>query len=292
MRRSVHAVLLFVQASFAAFHVFGKHILHEVDPMVLAALRVAFAAPILLTAAWLVDRYRPSRRDLLHLAYLGLFGVCLNQLLFIHGLQRTTATNAAILMPSIPAFSAALAILFRIEALSWRRGLGIISAVLGAVVLVDPTQLALDADKAFGNVLVLLNCLSYALFVVLQRPVLERVPPLTLIAFAYVFGGLGVLAVAAPTLITTDLSSYAPLTYGGIAYILIVPTTLNYALVTWAIRRSSPTLVSTYVTLQPLFAATFARIFLGEALGVHQLAGFVLIVAGLLLVIRNRAQSA
>ncbi|MEQ9501739.1 MAG: DMT family transporter [Deltaproteobacteria bacterium] len=291
MRRSVHAVLVFVQASFAAFHVFGKHILHEVDPMVLAALRVSFAAPILFAAAWFVERHRPAWRDLLHLSYLGLFGVCLNQLLFIHGLERTTATNAAILMPAIPAFSAALAILFRVERLSWLRGLGIASATLGAIVLVDPTQFELDSDTAVGNLLVLLNCLSYALFVVLQRPVLERVPPLTLTAWAYVFGGLGVLVVAGPTLVATDLTSYAPLSYAGIAYILIVPTTLNYALVTWAIRRSSPTLVSTYITMQPMFAATFARIFLGEAIGLHQLAGFVLIVVGLLLVIRSRQSS-
>ena len=97
MRVRVHAVLLFVQASFAAFHVFGKHILAEMDPMVLAALRVAFAAPVLLVAAHFVDGYRPKRRDFLHFAYLGLFGVCLNQLLFIHGLERTSATNAAIL---------------------------------------------------------------------------------------------------------------------------------------------------------------------------------------------------
>ncbi len=68
----------------------------------------------------------------------------------------------------------------------------------------------------------------------------------------------------------------------------LVPTVINYALATWAIKRSSPALVAAYITLQPVAAGVLAMIFLGERAGLRELAGFVLIVLGLYTVSRQR----
>ena len=101
----VHGALLAVQVIFAGYHVTAKAVLSTLDPFSLVGLRVLLATPILVFLAWKVDRVLPRPGDLAVLASLGFLGVFANQLLFINGLERTAATNASILMPSIPVFA-------------------------------------------------------------------------------------------------------------------------------------------------------------------------------------------
>lgn len=286
----VHAALLFVQITFGAFPVVGKGVLAHLPPLAVAGLRVLVAAPLLLALAWRLERVPFPRGHLKELALLGFLGVFANQVLFILGLARTTATNAAILMPSIPVFTVLVAAVLGVERLSPRRAAGVGVAVAGALVLLNPTRFSLAGGTSFGDLLILLNCLAYAAYLVLQRPLLQRLPPLTLIAWAFVFGGVGVLVVAAPSLAGASFAAVPPAAWAGMAYIVLIPTAVNYALNTWAIRRSSPALAATYTTLQPVVAGLLGMAFLAERAGVRQLAGFAFIVAGLVVLGGRPAQ--
>jgi drug/metabolite transporter (DMT)-like permease len=283
---SVHATLFAVQMIFGTFHVVGKAVLGVLPPLALAGLRVALATPILVVVAWRHDRVLPARRDLPLLAVLGFLGVTANQLFFIIGLKYTTAINASILMLSIPVFAAAVGAVFGIERIGWKRLAGIGLSVAGALVLVNPFRFAAGGKAAMGNGLILINCLAYALFLVLQRPVFQRLPWRTVIAASFVFGGAGVLLVSLPTLARLDAGAVPAGAWAGVVYIALFPTALAYAASTWAVRRSSPALVAAYTTLQPLSAALLAAAFLGEAFGWAEGAGFALILAGLWLVSR------
>ncbi len=286
----VHLSLFAVQATFSGLHIFGKVVLESVHPLALASMRVLFAAPVLLALAWRHDRTLPKARDLPILALLGLLGVFLNQILFIFGLRATTATNAAILMTSIPVFAVAAGAALKIERIGIRRIQGVTLAVVGSLVLLGPGRFELGEGTTFGNLLVLLNCLSFAFFLVLQRPVLARLPWRTVLAWAFVFGGAGVVAVGGGELraLAAQPSAVPALAWVGVGYILLFPTVIAYTLNTWAVRRSSPSVVATYTTLQPLLTALAALPLLGEALGWPQAAGFLLIAGGLLRVSRRR----
>ncbi len=277
----VHAGLLFVQLTFGGFHVVAKAVLAHVDPLALAGLRVLVATPLLLLLAWRRDHVLPGRRDLPWLALLGLLGVFTNQLLFILGLRWTTATNAGLLMPSIPVFAAGVAILGGVERAEWRRLTGIALAVAGAVVMLDPGRFQSGGHMLAGNLLILVNCLSYATFLVVMRPVVRRLPVITVIAWSFLFGGAGVLAVSWTRFAAEAWTALAPSVWTGLLYIVLIPTTLNYLINTWAVSRSTPSLVAAYTTLQPLAAGSLAAIFLGERLGWAQALGGLLIAAGL-----------
>jgi drug/metabolite transporter (DMT)-like permease len=277
----VHLALLLAQLSFGGFHVVAKAALVELEPLALAGLRVAFATPILLAMAWRHDRFLPSRRDLPVLAFLGGLGVFGNQLLFILGLQLTTATNASILMTSLPVFAVAAAAALGIERIGVRRLTGILLSVAGALVLVNPFHLSAGGKTSLGNGLILLNALCYALFLVLQRPVLSRIPWRTLVAWSFLFGGAGILLVSGPALARVEPARVSTATWLGVAYVVLFASVLAYALNTWAVRRSSPALVAAYGTLQPLVTSVLAATFLGERFGWVEAVGFVLIVAGL-----------
>ncbi|HKH44954.1 MAG TPA: DMT family transporter [Thermoanaerobaculia bacterium] len=277
----VHLTLVLVQAAFGGFHVVAKALLASLSPLALAGLRVGFATPLLVLLAWRRDRVVPQRRDLPMLALLGFLGVFANQIFFINGLRFTTAINAAILMPSLPVFAAAAAALLGIERLAPRRLAGILLSVGGAMVLVNPLRFAADRDMAIGNLMILINCLCYALFLVLQRPLLQRIPWRTVIAWSFVFGGGGVLLVSVPSLVALHAAEVPASTWWGVAYIVALATVFAYSANTWAVRRSSPALVAAYSTLQPLVAAVLAAAFLGERFGWIEGVGFALIVAGL-----------
>jgi drug/metabolite transporter (DMT)-like permease len=277
----VHLTLLAVQACFGGFHVVAKAVLGEIAPLAVVALRVSLAAPILLILAWRHDRVIPERRDWPTLALLGGLGIFANQVLFILGLQRTTATNAAILMPLMPVVAAAAGAALGIDFVTARRWLGIGLSVTGALVMVNPLSFSNGGERVTGNLMILGNCASYALFLVLQRPILARLPWRTVIAWSFLFGGAGVLAVAGPTLAAFHPASVSPAAWVGIAYIVLLATVFSYAAATWAVRRSSPTVVAAYSTVQPLLTAALAATFLGEKLGWADAAGFALITLGL-----------
>jgi drug/metabolite transporter (DMT)-like permease len=287
---AVHLALLGVQLSFSGFHVVGKVVLEDLPPLALAASRVLFATPLLVGLAWLKDRKIPDWKYLPHLALLGLLGVFLNQVLFVIGLRYTSATNAAILMPSIPVFAVGIGWLTRVEIVGARRIFGVLLAAGGAVTLLDPRTFSLAQSSSLGTLLILLNCLSYATFLVVQRPLLAKLPWRTVIAWSFLFGGVGVFLVSLPVVSHLDLPAMPSQVWLGVLYIAVFPTFLGYLLNTWAVRRSSATLAATYTTIQPLLTAILAMIFLGESLRGPQIAGFLLIAAGLWLVSWRRRQ--
>jgi drug/metabolite transporter (DMT)-like permease len=283
----VHAALLFVQVTFGAFHVFGKGLLSQLPPLAVVASRSLVSMPLLLVLALRVDKTIPPARDLARFAVLGFLGIFANQLLYVFGLQLTSAINAAIIMPSIPVCVALIAWATRTEPMTRMKALGVSLAVAGALAILDPSRLAHASGSLLGNALLLGNCLVYAFYLVLQRDLLLRYHPLTVVSWAFGFGGLGIVAVSAPTLARTDFSH---LTTGGwvaLAYIAVIPSGVNYALNSWALVRSSPALVATYTTLQPVAAAVLAIFILGEHATWQEALGFGLIATGLMCVSRK-----
>lgn len=284
----VHLALVLVSIAFGLMHVIAKGILESLEPLQLAGLRALLATPLLLWTAWLHDRILPSRRELPLLALLGLLGVFLNQVLFIVGLDHTTATNAAILMPSIPVFAIAVGALLRVERIGSPHLMGVALTVVGCLALLDPTRFTVARETAIGNLLILLNCLSYAMFLVLQRPILQRLPWRTVIAWSFVFGTGAILAFGGSRLAALDPATVPVPDWLGLGFVVLFPTFLGYSLSTWAVRRSSPSLVAIYTTVQPLVAAIAAVAYLREAIGLPELIGFVFISAGVVVAGRAR----
>ena len=95
--------------------------------------------------------------------------------------------GAASVQPAIPVFTTLLAILFKFEVLNWRslhgwlKLIGIAAAVAGAVVVValGSKQGGTTDTLIIGNVCLLINCLSMAIYVLLQKRVLVKPPQAT-----------------------------------------------------------------------------------------------------------------
>lgn len=275
--------LVLVQVLFATLPIAVKVALRDLTSPALALLRVAGAALLFWVIHRMTVRERVhSWRDYGLLAAYSLFGVILNQLLYITALTMTTATAAQTLVTAGPAMTLLIAILAGRETGTRAKWLGIALAGCGALVLVG---VGVHEGSALGNLLALLNVASYSVYLVISRGLLRRYHALTVITWVFVFGLLGMLPWGiGPAL--RQVGGMSATTWVMMIYIIVLPTVAAYYLNIWALSRAEASLVSTFVYLQPVMTAALAVPLLGEHVSWRMAPAVVLIFAGVAVAIR------
>jgi drug/metabolite transporter (DMT)-like permease len=279
--------LVAVQLIYASGVILGKYLLPFVPAPVIVLLRMTIA-----TAAFYVA-HRAIRGTVPRtgiewgkFALLGVLGGAGNQLLVLLGLTRTTAINAAMLIPMIPIFTVIFGWLlgrFTPSPLKWG---GVAVAAVGTVYLIGPDRFSLAPDVAVGNLLVLAGMAFNALAFLLSKEMLQRYAPVT-VAFCLSLAGLiGIAPLgidAFPEVRTAQLDTGLLF---WLAYMVVLPTTVTYFLNLWSLRRVSPTLVTSFIYLQPLFTTAVAPLALeGESLTLRVAVAGLGIFSGVALVI-------
>lgn len=269
--------LVLVQILFATLPVAAKIALRELSSPAVVLVRVAAAALIffLLQRLTVHERIR-SARDFLWLAYFSVLGVSLNQLLYITGLQMTTATAAQMLIAGGPAITLMVAILTRRERATPAKWLAISLAGAGALVMVGVG--AADA-RALGNFLIIINMIAYSMYLVSARDLLQRYHPLTVVTWIFLFGVIGLLPFGlGPAMAQLPEASLTAKL--AIVWIIIFPTVVAYYLNMWALTVVESSLVSTFVYLQPVLTALLAMPVLGERPSMRMVPAAILIFSG------------
>lgn len=272
--------LVLVQVLFGALSVAGKIAFTGFPPLALAALRVSTAAVILWFLHAIMVRERVAPRHLPKLALYSLFGIVGNQILFMMGLERTDPVAATVLVTTIPVFTLLVAVLFRVESLGWRKIVGIVLAFVGVVVLVGASRGDFGSGKALGNLLVALNALSYAIYLVIARDVLRIYRPMTVAAWTFTFGALVIVLVGLPDLMAVEWGNVPTRAWIAFAYVVLGATVATYVLNNWALTRVASSTVALYVYLQPVVAALLAYIVFATLPTTRTLVGALFIFAG------------
>lgn len=283
----IHAALLLVQLAFGSLAVEGKLAMSPrfgVAPEALAMMRIVGGALVFVPANLLSPGPRVSSwRDRLELALLSIFGIALNQALFLRGLSQTSPVSAVLLVAMIPVFTAVVASIGGKEKLGAGAVPGFLFAVLGVALLSG------FSVPARGDALVLVNSLSYAVYVVYSKAALARHGTIAVMAWVFGWAALLFAPIGAVSLVEN-----APRWSAGamvlVAFVVLVPTVLAYGVNAWALRRASPTLVTIYVYLQPLVAVLLAAIQLGQTPSKLALAGGLCILLGVAIVARTRSR--
>jgi drug/metabolite transporter (DMT)-like permease len=270
---------------FATLPIAAKFVYRTVPalpPPGLVLLRVVGAVAVLAAVAT-ARGWRPlhDRRDLARFAAFSILGIAVNQLLFVGGLKYTTAIDAQVIGTSIPVFTVGAAALLGRERLSWSRVAGIALALGGTIFLIGPDRMHLSPETTLGNAMIATNALSYALYLVLSKPLLERYDALTAITWTFVFGTIfvapfGVSALAGPQ--APDALPGA--VWFAVAFIVLVPTVGAYALNTWALGRVRAGTVAVYIYMQPVLTGLLAIGLLGETPGDRLVPSAAMIFAG------------
>lgn len=249
----VYGALLGIAVGNTAYNTITKWVLsgatHKADPLCFSLLRDVLAYPILQCGALTIDgcSWCPTRRDVLIVAVLGLLGMFGNQFLFIYGLsdQKISSTLAAVVSQTQPVFGALFAVASQQAQPSWLLTLGVLLTFGGSVIMCQlwSSTVSGDAQMLLHLGSLLLGAACMAAFYVVQKPVLRRIPPLTLTAWAYLFGALWMIlawvvyafALCSPARRGEMWSSFstAP-TWIALTNAVLVNSVLKYALQSFA----------------------------------------------------------
>ena len=294
-RRSwpIHVALLLVQLAFAANAIVGKMAVSRagVDPSALAFFRAAGGAVAFQLARLALTRAREGQAKAAitigdhgrFFAY-AVLGVFVNQAFFLHGLKRSTATSTGLLAAAIPVFAAAIAALTRQEKTTARTAFAMALATIGVLTLTGVR------DISIGNLLVTVNSLAYAGYLVGVRPLLQKHGAITTIAWVFTYGAL-MLAFVGLGPAMRDAPTWSALAFELVGFCILVPTIFAYLANAWALERAKPSIVAGYIYLQPLLVTLSAAVYLGERLTVRLAAAGVAILTGVT-IIATRATAA
>jgi drug/metabolite transporter (DMT)-like permease len=285
-----HAALVGVQIFFGSLPVIAKVVLNVIPPVGLVGFRVGITALILAVIQAFRGRFwLKRRRDYMSLAILSLFGVTINQLLFVTGLSLTKAANTSLLAVTIPIFTLGVSSIAGTEKLQRIKTIGIVLAAVGVLLIIDPRNASFSSVTTLGDMLIVANSLSYGIYVATSKKVIERNGAFRSMMWVFIFAAIICVPLGVRSMNVVDVQAVDTSIWALILYIGIGATASPYLLNAWALARVSPSVVAVYVYLQPVIGFLLAVLFLGEKIDEKFLVAAVLIFAGVYLVTRNRA---
>lgn len=284
-----HFALLAVQLFFGASAILGKLALQGFPPVAIVGFRVGGGA----IAFYLLQRFRgnlrlENKKHYLYFAIFALFGIVLNQFLFFTGLSLTTATNTSLLAVLIPVFAIVVSAAVGNDILTWRKILGIFIAACGVVYLIDPMKASFSSATTQGDILIILNSLSYAIYLAIAKKLVSHYGALKSIAWLFIFGSFVNVPFGLYSLSSVDLGNVGSTAWLSLAAVIIFPTILAYYWNAWALARVEPSVVAVYVYLQPIIGTVLAITILGEEWKNRLFLAMILIFVGVFLVTRKR----
>lgn len=282
----VYLALIAVQVLFGLWPTAGAIAMQSLSPPALIGYRTLLGGPLMFLA---VRAYRrpPAVRDLVQLAVLAGFGVAANQLLYVEGLKRAGPVNAVVLVMVIPVITLLVATALGRERPSRRAVVGVVLTVLGVLALVRGERFDLSDGRMQGNLLILANTTCYAIYLVLAKPVVARLGPMTTVGWVFLLGALEALPWTGPAVVATDWADLPGSAWWSLAFILVGPTIGTYFLNAYALKRAEASVVALFIGLQPVVGAATAWALLGSAPTVRTMASAAVIVVGVLVASRR-----
>lgn len=255
-----HIALFSVNALYGANHVIAKGVMPDyLTPSVFIFLRASGATLLFWIFKIIFVREKVQRKDLFLMALCGLFGVAMNQLFFFHGLSLTSPVNTGIIMTINPILVVVLSFFILKEAITLRRSVGILIGATGAVLLTLTAGTGIG-DSSLGDLFIFINAASYALYLVLVKPLMGKYKPLTVITYVFSFGFIFVMLYP-PTFMELSITNFSRIPMSMvfvIIYVVVGVTFLAYLLTVFGLKHVSPSATSAYIYLQPVLVMLFA----------------------------------
>ena len=284
----------------AAYTIFGLNVVlckdiansEAVNPFVLFTLRAIGATAIF----WLMSLFAPKERvekgDLWKIALASFLGLFLTQTTFLVGITMATSIDCAIIGTLGPVFTMIFAFFFVGEPITGKKAGGVAVSLAGVIFLIFNSVHSggASATTPLGIVMLLMNSLTFSMYLGIFRPLISRYSVITFMKWAFLFALLMSLPLSAKGLVTTDFSSIPAKVLWEIGYLIVFATVIAYYLVPYGQKYIRPTLVSMYNYLSPVIA-TIVSIWTGmDVLSWQKVVAATAIVGGVILVSKSRAR--
>jgi drug/metabolite transporter (DMT)-like permease len=285
-----HLSLLAANIIYGLNYSIAKSIMPQsIKPFALVALRSIITAALFWITSLFMPKEHVKSKDLLFLFGCSFFGVVINQTLFLVGLDMTSPINSSIILSTNPIFAFVFAALILKEIITFLKGIGLAIGLSGVLLLILQNGTPDLASSTFlGDIFTLVNTISWAFYTVIIKKMLEKYHPVTVMKWTFLFGMITNIPVGYHQWSTMDWSSITFKAWLGIGFVVIFATYLGYLLITFGLRRLSPTIVSTYTYTQPIIAAYLASMMGQDHIDLVMIISAFLIFTGVFVVSRQR----
>lgn len=259
------------------------------NPLSVGFFRLAFSAPALLLASWLLVGRRSlqiARRDLGLMLLIGV-AMATYQVCYFAAIAQVGVTIAVLVaLCTAPVMVALLAALFLGERLTWPVLLALVCALSGTALLVGRPPAGAPAGGVLlvGGALALGAGFSYATVTLCSRALAGRYHALQPITVGFTAGALFLLPFALAGGLVVE---YSPLGWALLLHMGLVPTALGYVLFLRGVRLVTATVASTVTLLEPLTSTLLAWFLFGERLGPGGILGGGLLLAAIVVLYRR-----
>ncbi len=277
--------LLAVAFFWGGTWVAGRIAVGEASPLAVASWRFLLAALILGAVVWRSEGLpRWGRREWRDVVLLGASGIFLYNVCFLYGLQHIEAGRGALVVALTPAVIALADWLIFGAPMSRRKGVGIVLAMLGCLLVVTrgDVHLLTRGGVGLGEVLILGCVVLWTTYTFIGRHANRHLSPLAA-TFGACLTGWAMLTVAA--FVDGSLFSLDDLAADGIASIVflgVLGTALSFTWYAAAVRDIGPTRAGMFINLVPVFGVAQGAWILHERLPAATYAGGALVILGVL----------
>ena len=299
---SIDALLLLMVLIWGANYSVVKSVFREVDPQAFNAVRMTLATALFLIVMGVSRQQRAgtaggvfytpdrfTRADWVRLAWLGAVGHFGYQVLFIGGLERTSVANSSLIIAASPVVIALGSAVVRHERVGRLHWAGALLSIAG-IWVVAGRGAALGGRGFTGDLMMFAAVLCWATYTIGSEPLMARHSPVGVTGLSLVFGTLLYVPVTVTRILAVDWTRLSASAVAALLYAAVFAMCIAYTIWYTAVRAIGSSRTSIYSNLIPIVAMVTAALFLGERVGLRQLGGAALVLAGVALTrLRGRA---
>ena len=291
MQTSINPRLLLVAIIWGVNFAFVKYALADFLPLSFTIVRFSFAA-LFLFLVMLIRRESLALelRDLGAAIKLGIIGITLYNLLFMEGLNNTTASNSALLISSSPLFAVLILSLSRRKRIQAHIVASLALATLGVFLIIynRPGALSFSRRNLAGDLLTICAAAFWALYTIKAGPLLEKYSAIKVTAYCMAAGTVLLLPIGSYDLLHQTWSTVSVRSWAALAFSAFISGGVAFTLWYQGVQRIGVTRTIVYHYIVPFVAVLFAALFLEERITFPQITGGISILAGVYLVQRRK----
>jgi drug/metabolite transporter (DMT)-like permease len=256
-----------------------------IHPLALVFTRVVGAGILFWILSLFAKTQQVEKKDMKRIALLALFGIVINQVFFIWGLSITSPINSSIIMISNPIIVFIFTLFLLKERITPAKLTGLVLAITGAILILRYRgNFEVGSDTIVGDIMTLINSASWALFVVMVKPIMMKYNTVTAMRWLFLFGTIYIIPIGIIQTAGTNWHAFTTHAIVALLFVVVATTFLAYFLNVYGLRELSPNTVSAYIYLQPFLASLFAILLGEDVLTPIKLLSGGLIILGLYLV--------
>jgi drug/metabolite transporter (DMT)-like permease len=285
-----HISLLIANIIYGVNYSVAKAVMPDhIRPLALVALRSISTAGLFWISALFLPKEKITRKDLFYLFGCSFLGVAMNQILFLVGLNYTSPVNSSIIISTNPIFAFVFAAIILKENISFLKGTGLAIGLSGVLLLILKNGTPdINSHTFLGDIFTLVSTVSWAFYTVIIKRMLDKYHPVTVMKWTFTFGMFTTIPVGYIQSSTTAWSLISLNAWLGIGFVVVFATYLGHFLISFGIRRLSPTIVSTYTYINPVIAVYLATLMGQDHIDIVMVLSALLIFTGVFVVSRQR----